>query len=89
VALGDLAPIQTSRPPPAESPPPRAGAEVIEAVLALDLPLVRARERVVEEFERRYVQRVLAQHGGNVTNAAAASGIARRYFQLLRARHGA
>jgi DNA-binding NtrC family response regulator len=64
----------------------RGGADVIDEVLALDLPLPRAREKVVEEFERRYVQRVLAQHGGNVGNAAAASGIARRYFQLLRAK---
>ncbi len=61
---------------------------MIEEVLAQDLPLTRARERVVEEFERRYVTRVLAQHGGNVSKASAASGIARRYFQLLRARHG-
>jgi hypothetical protein len=29
---------------------------------------------------------VLDLHGGDATKAAAASGIARRYFQLLRAR---
>jgi two-component system, NtrC family, response regulator HydG len=69
--------------------PASARGDTVEAVLALDLPLVRAREKVVEEFERRYVQRILAQHGGNVTSAAAASGIARRYFQLLKARHQA
>jgi hypothetical protein len=63
------------------------GSDLIEEVLAQDLPLTRARERVVEDFERRYVTRVLAQHGGNVSKASAASGIARRYFQLLRARH--
>ena len=74
---------------PGGGPPPSVRGDTIEAVLALDLPLVRARERVVEDFERRYVQRILSQHGGNVTSAAAASGIARRYFQLLRARHNA
>ena len=105
VALGELATIGTARPSPTEAPPspssPLAsasasasaqtlrGGDVVEAVLALDLPIVRARERVVEDFERRYVQRVLAQHGGNVTSAAAASGIARRYFQLLKAKHQA
>jgi two-component system response regulator HydG len=89
VALGDLASLETTRAAPTEAAPAGARGDVVDAVLALDLPLVRARERVVEEFERRYVQRVLGQHGGNVTNAAAASGIARRYFQLLRARHGA
>jgi DNA-binding NtrC family response regulator len=87
VALGELAPISAARPEAAA--PPAGGApsaDVVEQILAEDLPLVRARERVVEDFERRYVQRVLAQHGGNVTSAAAASGIARRYFQLLKAR---
>ncbi|MDI1445012.1 sigma 54-interacting transcriptional regulator [Polyangium sp. 6x1] len=96
VALGDLAPIATLRPntPPPTGVPrpsgparPAAAAEYMEEVLALDLPFPRARERVVEEFERRYVQRVLAAHGGNVGAAAAASGIARRYFQLIKARH--
>ena len=61
--------------------------DVIEAVLQADLPLSRARARVIEAFERRYVERVCARHGGNVARAAAASGVARRYFQLLRARH--
>jgi transcriptional regulator with GAF, ATPase, and Fis domain len=58
----------------------------IDAVLALDLPLTRAREKLLEEFHARYVERVVAQHGGNVTRAAAASGVAHRYFQILRAR---
>jgi DNA-binding NtrC family response regulator len=61
--------------------------DVIDAVLATDLPLSRARARVVEEFERRYVERVCERHGGNIARAAEASGVARRYFQLLRARH--
>jgi two-component system, NtrC family, response regulator HydG len=58
----------------------------MEQVLAMDLPLPRARAELVEEFERRYVQRVLDRHEGNVSRAAAASGIALRYFQLLKAR---
>ena len=70
--------------PPVDAIP---GDDAIERVLGHDLPLARAREQVVEEFERRYVQRVLAKHGGNVVRAAQASGIARRYFQILRARH--
>jgi transcriptional regulator with GAF, ATPase, and Fis domain len=58
----------------------------IDAVLALELPLARAREKLLEEFHARYVERIVAQHGGNVTKAAAASGVAHRYFQILRAR---
>jgi DNA-binding NtrC family response regulator len=63
-----------------------AGLDVIERVLAMDLALPRARAEVVEAFERRYVERVLELHGGNVSRAAAASGIALRYFQLLKAK---
>ena len=37
-------------------------------------------------FEERYVQHVLAQNGGNVTRAAHAAGIGRRYFQRIRER---
>jgi len=58
----------------------------IERVLAMRLPFAEARQRVVAGFERRYVQRVLAENGGNVSRAAAASGIGRRYFHMLLAR---
>jgi two-component system, NtrC family, response regulator HydG len=61
--------------------------EPIAAILDLGLPLPEARKRVVDELERRYVERVLALHDGHVGKAAAASGIARRYFELIRARH--
>jgi two-component system response regulator HydG len=53
---------------------------------ALTLPLGEARQRVVVEFERRYVRRVLDRHSGNVTHAAESAGVARRYFQILKAR---
>ena len=60
--------------------------DIVSEVLAMDLPLPQARQRIVDEFERRYVERALAQQGGSVTLAAAASGIALRNFQLIRAR---
>jgi two-component system response regulator HydG len=69
------------------SAPTAPSRDVLEELLAQDLPLPRAREQLVEEFERRYIERVLARYQGNVGRAAAASGIARRYFQLIRARH--
>jgi transcriptional regulator of acetoin/glycerol metabolism len=61
-------------------------SRVFARVLALDLPFSEARARVISEFEAYFVQRVLAKHGGNVSRAAAASGIARRYFQILKTR---
>jgi DNA-binding NtrC family response regulator len=60
--------------------------DLTSQIIDSDLPFVIARQRVVEDFERRYVARVLAAHGGNISRAARASGIARRNFQILRAR---
>ena len=59
---------------------------LIDDILDADLPFPQARQRVLDAFERAYIERVLGKHGGNVAQAAAASGIARRYFQLIRAR---
>jgi len=58
----------------------------IAAILAMDLPLADARARIVQEFEHRYVERILALHDNNVTRAAAAAGVARRHLQRLKAR---
>jgi DNA-binding NtrC family response regulator len=84
LALGDLT---MSPEVPDDASAPNAGApDALERVLARDLPFPRARAELLAEFERRYVERVLARHGGNVTHAAQASGIARRYFNLIRSR---
>jgi len=69
---------------PITLPPPPD--DFLATVLAEQLPFTEARQRVVAEFERRYVDDLLARHNGNVTHAARASGIAHRYFQLVRAR---
>ncbi len=82
LALGEHARIDALR----DGPRAASSLDLVEQILALDLPLGHARQRLVEEFERRYVERVLARHGGSVVRAAAASGIARRYFQILKAR---
>lgn len=58
--------------------------DVIRDVIEQRLPLPLARLRVVQEFEARYISAVLAEHDGNVAKAAEASGIARRYLQILR-----
>ncbi len=60
--------------------------DVVERVLAMDLPLGEARDRVVKDFEQRYLERALRSAKGVVTHAAKASGVARRHFQRLRAR---
>ncbi len=83
-ASGAHAAVSAATPEP---PPETVGRDTIEDVLEKDLAFPRAREMLVEEFERRYIERVLARYGGNVGRAAAASGIARRYFQMIRSRH--
>lgn len=62
------------------------GLDLVTAVIQEGLPFPAARDRVVWDFERRYVEAVLAKHNGNVGAAARASGVAHRYFQLVRAR---
>jgi DNA-binding NtrC family response regulator len=50
-------------------------------------PYQQARDTVLAEFERRYVEQLLAAHHGNVSAAARASGIDRTYFHRLMRRH--
>ena len=63
-----------------------AGTGLLERVLSANLAYSEARQRVLEEFERAYLEKALADNGGNVAAAAASSGIARRHFQRIRAR---
>jgi DNA-binding NtrC family response regulator len=81
LALGELAPWKHGAP---HAPDAAAEADLVTRVLDMRLPLSEARQVVIEEFERSYVERALAEHQGNVTHAAAAARIGRRYFQKLR-----
>jgi DNA-binding NtrC family response regulator len=82
LALGDLQRIET----PAEGVAAAPGPDGLASILELDLPFLEARQKLVEVFQRLYLERTLAAHGGNVQRAAQAAGIAPRYFRLLRAR---
>ena len=61
--------------------------DLLDEVIAKLLPLAEARQEVIQEFEKRYLDHILSVHDGNVTRAAAAAGVARRYFHLLRAKY--
>jgi DNA-binding NtrC family response regulator len=78
--------IQPANVPGTLPPPPAPADDFINSVLTERLAFPEARQRVVAEFERRYVEDLLVRHNGNVTHAARASGVAHRYFQLVRAR---
>jgi len=53
----------------------------------LSLPYARAKEKVVEEFSRRYIKSKLDHHGGNVTHAAQEAGLPRPYFHEIMRRY--
>ncbi len=90
LALGDLADPalagMSALPRPPGEDDARIGAvptDDIAQVLDLELGLLDARERVVRIFERRYLQRLLGRHGGNVARAAESAGIPRRHLHEL------
>ncbi len=64
-----------------------AGAS-LEQLIPLHLPLKDARQAWTESFEAVYVKSLLAKTGGNVTRAAEAAGVNRRFLQRMMARLG-
>ena len=88
LAIGDLADVDAihdSSDPHVVRPRSSKG-DVIARILSHELPLTEARQMLVDEFESHYVERLLEMYDGNVTRAAAAAGVGRRYFQRLKAR---
>jgi hypothetical protein len=93
LALGELADSAFASPrleeetdgEDAPRPSTREG-DAVTRVLDAALPFVEARAALVAEFERRYVERVMQVHAGDLSKAAAASGVGQRYFQMLRAK---
>ena len=98
-ALGDLAdasglarssmtPGPRGEPEGGAAPAGQGEAGIIASVIARELPFPRARQEVMEAFEERYVDAMLEKHDHNISKAAAAAGIARRYFYTIRTRRG-
>lgn len=65
-----------------------AAAAPAPAEIDLSEPLLVGRERVAEAFERAYVERALAETGGNITRAAELSGVNRKHIQRALRRWG-
>ena len=77
-----LAAPPTAQPTKAEG----GGDNIVERLIRDAVPFSKARQLAALDFERRYVTRILESFGGNVTKAAQASGIGRRYFHMLLAK---
>jgi DNA-binding NtrC family response regulator len=54
----------------------------------LDLPFKLAKARVIDSFERAYIQGVLARHKGNLSAAARSAEVDRKHFRELLRKHG-
>jgi len=85
VALGTDGPSPVSTPsiPPSSE---GAGRDWLDMLVAEGLPFVLARRKTLDEFQRRYVVSTLQRYGGSVAQAAKASGLALRYFRLVKSR---
>ena len=66
---------------PSTSPPDEPAIDVSQ-------PLRAVRDRWVRWVERRYLERLLAEHGNNVSAAARAAGIDRVHLHRLLSRAG-
>jgi DNA-binding NtrC family response regulator len=53
----------------------------------LHLPYAKAKEQVLEEFNRRYISFKLTNNDGNVTRAAMEAGLPRSYFHEIMRRY--
>ena len=92
IALGEMANLESLQRAAGHASAPGSAAakggasDSIQKLLEQELPYVRGRDQILAEFDRRYCEWMLDRHGGNVTKASAASGIARRYFYVIRNR---
>lgn len=71
---------RTSQPP---LPPDVAVTEDL-----VQLPFKEAKERLLDVFERHYVESLLARHEGNVSRAATEAGVDRNHLARLAKKHG-
>ena len=62
---------------------------LVAEMLTNRLSLAEARQRLLDAFDAAYIEQQLRENSNHVGRAAAASGIGKRYFQMLRARHRA
>ncbi len=63
---------------------PSARADSLDELARSGLPYSEARAQALERFTDAYVADMLERHGGNVSAAARAAGVGRRYFQRLK-----
>ncbi len=79
-------PESLAAPPSVHASPSTEADDFVARLIRDAVPFSKARQLAALDFERRYVKSILESFGGNVTKAAHASGIGRRYFHMLLAK---
>jgi DNA-binding NtrC family response regulator len=74
--------------PNPDTSPPESMEQAAEVAIDTSQPLKLAREQCVTNFERRYLEALLAEHNDNVTAAARAAEVDRIHFYRLLWKHG-
>lgn len=86
LALGEMADAAARVSEPNLEPARNSCEDSIQKLIDEGVHFTRGKERLCLEFERRFINHILEKCGGNVSRAAAASGIARRHFYAIKAR---
>jgi transcriptional regulator of acetoin/glycerol metabolism len=79
---------------PAHEPTPASAAAGVDRGDALafevddEIPYRIAKQRLVSEFDARYLKKLLVRHGGNVSRAARAAGLDRMTVHKMLQRVG-
>jgi DNA-binding NtrC family response regulator len=71
-----------------DAPAPSEGEEITPTAETMDASYRQARERAILEFEREYLSRLWEEAGGNLSHAARAARIDRKYLRKLLRKHG-
>ena len=67
---------------------PRPAPEAPSTSVDIDLPFKLAKARVIDAFEREYIQALLARHKGNLSAASRSAEVDRKHFRELLRKHG-
>jgi len=66
----------------------RPVSDTASAGVDLDLPFKQAKARVIDAFEREYIQALLKRHKGNLSAASRSAEVDRKHFRELLRKHG-
>jgi DNA-binding NtrC family response regulator len=70
------------------SPAPLPGLPGAALGVTLKEPLLAGRQRIMEAYEREYIELALRETGGNISRAATLAGVGRKFMQQAMKRYG-